>query len=125
MALIDVSELLVDADFVDAMSVITRATTVDALGQSSFTETTLVTVGSVQPAAAKTVQKLPEAMRVENLSSFWFKGQIIASGPGQYSSVLVFKNIRYQLKNVADWGNFGAGYTEGICVAEPPSGTAT
>lgn len=121
MALIDVTELLLDPDFIDAMKVITRIPTVNSLGENALGETTLYSVGSVQPASGKTISKLPEAFRVANVSSFWFKGQIIATAPGQYSSILVFKGVRFQVQTVADWTNWGAGWSEGTCVAEVPA----
>jgi hypothetical protein len=121
MANVDVSDLLSDPDFVDPIQVITRYETVNYLGEQSFAEQVLNTFGSVQPANYRTVQKLPEALRVANVSSFFFKGDIIASEPGKYSSILVFRGQRYQVQTVADWSNFGRGFTEGTCVAEVPA----
>lgn len=121
MAQISVTELLSDPDFVDAISVISRVPSINSYGEQTFTETTLATIGSVQPANFKQVQKIPELMRVADISSFWFKGTIVASAPGLYSSILVFRGKRYQVKTVADWSNWGEGYTEGTCVAEVPA----
>lgn len=121
MGQIDVSDLLSDPDFVDPIQVITRITQVNELGQTVFQDHVLNTIGVVQPASYATVQKLPDAMRVANLCSFWFKGKIVASEPGTYASILVFRGVRFQVQTVADWSNFGQGYTEGTCVAEKPS----
>ena len=121
MAQIDVSDLLHDSDFVDPMTVITRVPFVNTKGENSLSESTLVSVGSVQPASGKTVSKLPEEFRVANVSSFWFQGQITATSPGKYSSIIVFRGLRYQVQTVSDWSNFGLGYTEGTCVAEVPA----
>ncbi len=121
MANVDVTNLLTDPDFVDKIEVITRTTAVSGLGENKLTESTLCTVGSVQPATGKALNRLPEALRLENMSSFWFKGEIVATAPGLYPSILVFKGRRFQVKNVFDWSNFGRGYTEGLCVAENPS----
>lgn len=127
MAQIDVSELMTDPDFVDAVTVITRVQSVDSSGVASYSESSLTTIGSVQPASYRTVQKLPESLRMEDLSSFWIKGPaaiLTTTASGGYPSILVFRGLRYQVRNVANWGNFGQGYAEGICVAEPPSGAA-
>ena len=121
MAKINVTELMTDPDFVDVMSVVTRVPSINSYGENILQESTLETVGSVQPASGKVLQRLPEAMRLANVSSFWFKGQIIATAPGKYSSVLVFKNQRYQVQSVSDWSNWGEGYTEGTCIAEVPA----
>jgi galactose-6-phosphate isomerase len=118
MAQIDVTELLCDPDFVDEISLITRKPSVNLYGELSVEETVTDSIGSVQPASGKVLQRLPEAMRLNDMSTFWFKGQIIASEPGKYASILVFKGKRYQVQSIQDWSNFGAGYTEGLCVAE-------
>lgn len=121
MAQINVTELLTDPDFVDRIQLVTRKTTINSLGENVLQETVLSTVGSVQPAAGRVVQRLPEALRVANVSSFWFKGAIVAVAPGKYSSVLVFKGTRYQVQLVFDWTNWGEGWCEGTCVAEVPA----
>jgi len=121
MAQVDVSELLHDPDFVDAMAVVTRFPSVDLRGQLSLREETVNAVGSVQPASGKTIQRLPEEFRVANVSSFWFQGNIIATAPGKYSSIIVFKGRRYTVQTVFDWTNWGAGWCEGTCVAEVPA----
>lgn len=121
MAQIDVSELLIDPDFVDSMQVVTRTPNVTSQGENTLRESTVSSVGSVQPASGKTIFRLPEEFRVANVSSFWFKGDIIASEPGKYSSIIIFKGKRYQVQTVFDWMNYGAGWCEGTCVAEVPA----
>lgn len=121
MARINVSDLLVDPDFTDMMVVINRVPSVNSLGENVLIENTKAAVGSIQPATGKTLQRLPEALRLADVSSFWFKGVIVASAPGQYSAVLAFKGKRYQVQTVLDYSNWGLGWTEGTCVAEKPS----
>jgi hypothetical protein len=120
MALIDVAELMTDPDFVDQMSIIHRAPTVNDLGENELVEKCVYTVGSVQPTSGKTIQRLPEALRAANVKSFWIKGNIISSGDCKYPDILVFKNSRYQVQMVFDWTNWGQGWTEGVCVMEKP-----
>lgn len=121
MAQIDVTELLSDPDFVDPIVLVDRKAQITSLGQSVITESPCNSYGSVQPASGRAIQRLPEALRVANMSSFWFKGLIVASAPGRYTSVLVFKGRRYQVVTVFDWTNWGQGWCEGLCVAELPS----
>lgn len=121
MAQIDVSSLLVDPDFVDRIVNIRRTPAINSLGENTVSEMKIDTWGSVQPASGRAVQRLPEALRVANVSSFWFKGEIVASGPGEYTSVLAFRGRRYQVQYVFDWTNWGEGWCEGTCIAELPS----
>jgi galactose-6-phosphate isomerase len=120
-AQIDVSDVLLDPDFTSPVCLIDRKNVVDNYGQNSIKEVPFETVGSIQPASGKVIARLPEAMRVANLSSFWVRATIIASAPGKYSSILVFNGQRYQVMTVFDWSNYGAGFTEGVCVAEVPA----
>lgn len=121
MAQLDVSDILNDPLFVDQITLIQRLPRVNSLGENVITETCINSYGTVQPASGRTLQRLPDEMRVANVSSFWFKGEIVASEPGKYSSVIVFCGKRYQVQVVFDWGNWGAGWCEGTCVAEVPS----
>lgn len=121
MAQLDVAEILLDPLFVDQMTLINRVSRVNGLGENIVTEQCIDSFGSVQPASGRTVQRLPDEFRVANVASFWFKGEIIASSPGKYSSILVFRGRRYQVQLVFDWMNFGEGWCEGVCVAEVPA----
>lgn len=119
--LIDVSALMYDPDFVYPMSLITRLPTVNTHGENVITETTINSFGSIQPASGKTLARLPEALRNADISSFWFRGVIVATEPTKYPSILVFQGRRFQVKNVMDWSFWGRGWTEGLCVAELPA----
>lgn len=119
MARIDVSELMSDPDFTNVMQVVSRVPVIDSHGENSLIETTLNTFGSIQSVTGKDLERIPEALRNHNVRSFWFQGVIVSTAPGKYSDVLVFKGERFQVKHVFDWTNWGAGWTEGLCVAEP------
>lgn len=119
--LLDVSELMTDPDFVGPMRQISRRSISNSYGQNIITESSVDTVGSVQPITGREIQRIPEAMRVANMMSFWIKGVIVAVAPGKYSDILVFEGVRFQVMTTNDWSTWGAGYTEGMCVAEVPS----
>lgn len=121
MSNIDVTQILYDPDFVDEICLVTRVPTVDNFGKNTIKESSVKTIGCVQPASGRVINRLPENLRVANMSSFWFKGVIVATAPGLYSSILVFRGLRYQVQTVFDWTNYGEGFTEGICVAEVPA----
>jgi hypothetical protein len=118
VGLIDVADILCDPDFTDALTLINRTSSVSGLGENVIKETPVCTFGSVQPASGKTIQRLPEALRVGNVSSFWLKGKITVSEPGKYTSVIAFQGRRYQIQMVFDYTNWGQGWCEGTCVAE-------
>lgn len=121
MGLIDVSDLLADPDFVEPLILVHRKPTVDSSGENHLCEEGVSTFGCVQPASGKVLQRLPELLRVANLSSFWIKGEIVADGRCEYPDVIVFKGSRYAVQTVFDWTNWGAGWSEGTCVRERPT----
>lgn len=119
MAQIDVTDVLVDPDFTDPMQVVTRVPQIDSHGENRLTEKAVNSFGSIQSVTGKDLERIPEALRNMNVRSFWFRGEIVATAPGKYSSILVFKGQRFQVKHVFDWTNWGTGWCEGLCVAEP------
>lgn len=121
MSQIDVTELLSDPDFVDQVKLIYRKPRVNSQGENELVEESIATVGAVQPADKKTLSRLPESLIVENMMAFWVKERVTASAPGKYSAILVFRNQRFTVKAVFDWSMAGAGWSEGVCVAEVPA----
>lgn len=118
MSQIDVTELLSDPDFVDRVQLINRVPDVDSGGTNILYEEPINTVGSVQPASGKALLRMPENFRVQNVMSFWVQGKITAVAPGKYSSILVFRGQRFEVQMVFDWTQAGAGWCEGLCIAE-------
>lgn len=121
MSKVDVSDLLSDPEFVDNVILINRTPRINGKGENTLVDQATNTIGSVQPISGRTMMKVPETMRAENLSSFWLRATIIAVAPGKYSSILVFKGFRFQVRHVYDWSVWGEGFTEGLCVAEVPA----
>jgi len=122
MALIDVSDLLLDPDFINNLSLIHRTATVSAQGKTELTEEEVATVGSVQPAPVKDIQRLPDALRMSDVRKFWIKAEILADGDAQYPDIIVFQGKRFQVISVETWLNYGAGWNAGLCVWEKPAG---
>ncbi len=122
MALIDVSELLLDPDFVNPVSLVHRTFTIDSFGKNVLTESSVDTIGSVQPASAKDMMRLPEALRIRDVRKFWIKAEILTDGDSQYPDIIVFQGKRFQVINTEPWLNYGLGWNAGLCVWEKPAG---
>ena len=78
-------------------------------------------MGSVQPAPGKKIERLPEALRLQSVFSFWVKGEIVSDGSGKYPDIIQFRNRRFQVQLVTDWTSWGAGWVEGLAIIEVPS----
>lgn len=122
MALVDVSELLLDPDFVNSISLIHRTVIVSSQGKAQISETTVTTIGSVQPAPVKDIQRLPESLRISDIRKFWIKAEILSDGSSQYPDIIVYQGKRFQVINTETWLNYGLGWNAGLCVWEKPSG---
>lgn len=122
MARLDVSELLLDPDFIDSVSLIRRNTTVNNFGENVLSDgVTLATVGSVQPAPARELHRVPDALKNSDVRMFFIKAAITVDGSGKYTDVISFAGRRFQIISVFDWLTYGQGWNSGLCVAEVPS----
>lgn len=119
MAQIDVSDLLLDPDFVDTVWLVHRSVVINSQGENVITDAApVVTVGSVQPASNKQLQRLPEALRSSDVRAFYIKARILNDGSTTYPDIIVFNSRRFQVQSIEDWQNFGQGWSMGTCVAE-------
>lgn len=123
MGSIDVTELLSDPDFFDSIKIIKRKATVGDDGLNKITEKEIHTIGVIQPASGKTLQRLPEALRAADVSSFWVRGHLDADDCDKsYPTIIVYGCKRYQIQSVMDYTNWGAGWCEGTAIREKPAG---
>ena len=120
MGQIDITALFGDPDFVEGIAIIHRKPFIDTYGENKLIETSVATVGVVQPASGKTIARLPDAMKVLSLYSFWVKGEIIADGKCEYPDLIVFQGQRYAVQMIMDWMNWpsGGGWSEGLCIRQ-------
>lgn len=120
MALIDVSELLLDADFLDNVTLIRRSVVVDGNGEGVLTETPFPnTPMSVQGANTEALERMPEGARLSDLITVYYRGVLTAESPNGYADVIVWGGKRYQVKEVPeDFMNYGNGFTMANCMLE-------
>lgn len=119
MALIDVSELLNDPDFIDELSIIRRDVSVNDYGEGVITKSLLSGIyGSIQGATKDDIARLPEGVQLSRMKVVYTKTELKVGGPdGEYSDLIVINNKEYTIENVTPWGNFGSGWYMCDCVA--------
>lgn len=119
MALIDVSELLSDPDFVDLISVIRTSYTMSGDGLSVRTEAVVSgLLGSVQPASGDTLTLVPEESRVDGMMEVWTTYPLRQAGEGIEADRILWKGKRLLVTKLDDFGNYGAGYNHAVCTVE-------
>lgn len=122
MGQVDISELLLDPDFVQPLVLIKRNACVDSFGQNQLKEVPCDIVGIVQPISGKTLQRLPNEFKVANIQSFWVQEKLVSDSREKYPDTIIKNGKRFTVQFVFDWSDWGAGWTEGTCIAERPSG---
>jgi hypothetical protein len=119
MAMIDVSEILLDPDFGNTVSLITRAASVNEYGEGVLAETAINVRVVVEQEGSEMMARLPEGARLSDYITVYYRGKLSAERAGGYADVVVWDGKRYQVKEVAEnYLNFGAGFTKAICQIE-------
>lgn len=123
MANIDVSELLLDPDFVSPVTLIRRSANVNGHGENELTETVIPNVlMSVQGAKEESLARMPEGARLTDIITVFYRGQLTTEAENGYGDVIVWGGKRYQVKVVPqNFMNFGHGHTVADCLLEPVS----
>ena len=119
MALIDVSELLLDPDFADDAILIKRTLSVNANGEAVISEMEIPITAVIQGVNNKDLVKLPEGARLSDAITVFYQGQLQAESQNGYSDIIVWCGRRYEVGPVTEnFMNHGAGFTKAICVGE-------
>jgi len=122
MALIDVSELIIDPDFADAFIQIKRSAAIDDKGRMTLTETPSNRTGVIQGINDDVLKRFPEAADFIEGITVWCQSQLEVESPSGYCDVVVWNGQRYLVKIIdQNFMNFGAGWTSAICSKEVPS----
>ena len=113
MARIDVSELMLDPDFVSSFTIIERTPTINNFGENVLEESApIAAVGSVQSPGKETLKRLPDGVSITNIKTVYIKRSLKADATGVYSDQVVWEGKRYNVISCLPWSNFGAGWYE-------------
>lgn len=115
MALIDVSDIVADPDFQDAVTLIRRVSSVNAYGENEITESSSSVSMVIQPASPDDLQRLPDSVRRRDAVTVWYRGELSVDANGVYPDVIVWVGKRYQVRDTEPFGNWGVGYVKAVC----------
>lgn len=121
MALIDVSSLMNDPDFVNKFTIIRRSSRVNTFGENELYDTYVSAIGSIQAGNGDTLLRLPEAARKQNAMTIYTKTELRSDECGGYSDIILWKNQRFQVLVISPWSNFGEGWYMCDCIMEAAS----
>jgi hypothetical protein len=121
MALVDVSDFIVDPDFVDSFTLINRASSINQYGEMQLTETSHNVSGVIQNINNEMLNRFPDAAEFTDGISVWYRGVLQAQAQNGYCDVVVWNDYRYLVKIVTEqFMNFGSGWTSALCSKEVP-----
>lgn len=116
MANADVSELMLDPDFVDPIEVLRNGVSVGTDGLERITSPTSFNevVGSVQPAAGKDLAQLPEAERVEGTLSIWTSFRLTERTETTQADIVLWQGQHHRVVKILSWSHYGTGYCQAL-----------
>ena len=120
MALLDVTALLSDPDFADAITVTRVTTTIDSHGRSVATTATVSAIAVMQPATAAQLDVIPEAERSRDSVAIYTTFALRMAVAGGEADRVAWRGKTFRVANVKDFLNYGAGHVEAIGVAMEP-----
>jgi hypothetical protein len=111
--MIDVSELMDDPDFVspDPVTVIRRASSVDAHGMHVLTPTTIPITAIVQNGSGDILENNPQAAVYSEYIRVWSRFEFQAQSEDGDADLVTFRGKRYRVMPRDFWANWGEGYT--------------
>lgn len=123
MALLDVSEVLIDPDFMDLITGTRYAQTVASTGMAANTTTALTFYGVVTSDSGDILERIATGERV--------KGNIVihtvfrlrdGSGANQTADTVIWDGSTYTVSKVNNYSHFGRGFVSAICDLKPIAG---
>jgi hypothetical protein len=111
MANIDMSELLLDPDFVDAIDIRHMAVAVgtDGIAVRTVTYTRDVLV-CVQPASGDILRMAPEAARIDGALVAYSRTELRTVSDAGDGDSFIWRGMEYVVTSCQPWSTWGAGY---------------
>jgi len=112
MPLLDVSDVLLDPDFADTITVYRQAVTVGDDGRAVRTETAIATGAVITPDKFSTLQRLAEGSNVSETITVTTQFRLTSSTDGYDADEILWNGKRYVVIAVGDCTRYGAGFIE-------------
>lgn len=122
MPLLDVSEILLDPDFVDSLVCARQTQTVDNNGIATDSAVSTPFYGVVTNDTGDLLMRLAEGSRVKGSITVHSRFLLQAGSDGQDADIVTWNGRSYTVTNVGDWSRFGIGFTAANCDLIPLSG---
>lgn len=128
MPLIDTSELLVDPDFVEPVTVLRRMQLVSEQGRvSTQNQSFMNVIACVQPQSDEPMVRGTDSQLLPALISVHTKFRLRGISPNFQPDIVIWNGNQFVVNKVFNWSHFGLGYVMAECSSmdhldEPPGG---
>lgn len=123
MPLLDVSDVLLDPDFVDSSLICARsAQTVGSDGMAVNTATQIPFSGVVTNDTGDQLIRNADGSRIQGSITIHSQFRLIDGVSGFDADVVTWQGRSYVVNNVRDWSTYGQGFVAAQCVLIPLSG---
>ncbi|MCM2483378.1 hypothetical protein ACVCIC_04815 [Burkholderia glumae] len=126
MALLDVTDVLLDPDFMDAGLICNRMTqTVDVHGRATNTVTPITFSAVVTSDSGDLLHRNADGGRIVGSITLHTPFRLRDGGPDQTADTdeIVWEGATYTVVNVNDYSHFGRGFVCATCDLKPLTGT--
>lgn len=123
MALLDVTDVLLDPDFMDLGIICCRQDqVVGDDGRASNTETQTPFAGVVTSDSGDILQRIAEGSRIVGSITIHTIFSLQDGGAGRDADEVIWSGTRYTVSNVNNYSHFGRGFVAATCDLKPLSG---
>lgn len=125
---IDVSELLLDPDFVETIQLTRRAEVIGNNGRMTTSNTVHNIIASVQPQSDQPMIRGPDQQNLPQLIAVITKFRVRPISPGYQPDLVLWNGTIFVVNKVYNWSHYGQGYVKAECSSmdhldQPPDGT--
>jgi hypothetical protein len=122
MPLLDVSDVILDIDFLDVMTYTRNVQTVNAGGMAINTQTTNTLYGVVTSDKGDVLTRYAEGEAVNGTILIHTLTKLRNDGAGYDADVITWNGASYTVKTVNDYSRYGRGFICANCEIIPLSG---
>lgn len=116
MALLDVTDILLDPDFMDTGLVCERLTqVVDEFGMASNVTRLFKFSGVVTNDSGDILERLSAGERIKGTITIHSKFRLSDGSEGKTADIVQWAGLRYTVQNVYNWSHFGQGFVAASC----------
>lgn len=112
---LDVSDILLDPDFMEEITVRRITQSVGSNGVATQSETIFVCSAVVTIGDMKPLDRTPEAEVAHNVITVHSTTPLRDTVSGTQPDIVVWKDSNYVVSRNYDWSHYGSGFTASVC----------